>query len=216
MRSPLNYTGITQKFKKSGKDKHLGIDMGWNSKYGGYHAPVLSSDSGIVVNVEYQAKSGGYVIGIYHPQYNVTSEYGHLQKGSIRVKLGDTVGIGQHVANMGNSGLQNGEPLPYHLHYGICKGKGLKYGLFSSWLDPVEYLNLYDGQIEAKKTKAKLNHTKRVTAKDGLNIRNKASIKGKVVNVAKYNEQVECYKIKNGWELVDNFNKYYCSAKYLR
>ena len=212
MRSPVNYCGITQ--KKT--NKHKGIDMGWNNKYGGCHQPILASDDGIVVNVEYQAKSGGYVIGIYHPQYNATSEYGHLQKGSIKVKKNDRVGIGQHIANMGNSGKDKGKTLPYHLHFGICKGKGLKYGILSTWYDPTKYLNLYDGQVEAKKTLVKLNHTKRVIAKDGLNIRNKASVKGKVVGVAKYNTQVECYGKKNGWELVDNFNKYYVDAKYIK
>lgn len=211
MRSPLNFMGIKQKYSLG----HRALDLGWNNKHGGKNAPVLSADDGICVYRDYQ-KTGGYVLGIYHPQYNVTSEYGHLQKNSLKIKVGDRVGIGQHIANMGNTGSQNGKNLPYHLHFGICEGKGLKYSIVHKWYNPVKYLNLYDGQTEAKSTLVKLNHTKRVIAKDGLNIRNKVSVKGKIVDVAKYNEQVECYGIKKGWELVDNFNKYYCSANYLK
>lgn len=212
MRSPLNFMGITQKFS----NKHKGIDLGWNNNYGGIHAPVMSADNGICVYREFQEKSGGYVLGIYHPQYDVTTEYGHLKKGSLLIKVGDKVGIGQQIACMGNTGKQNGKTLPYHLHFGICKGKGLNYGILHKWYNPVDYLNLYDGQVEGKKTLVKLNHTKKVTAKNGLNVRNKPSTKGKIVNVAKYNEQLECYGKTKGWECVDNFNKYYVSANYLR
>lgn len=211
MRSPLNFMGITQKKSLN----HKGIDLGWNSKYGGKNAPVFAPDDGYIVVREYQA-TGGYVLGLYHPQYNVTSEFGHLKKGSLLVKVGDKIKKGQQLANMGNTGSENGKKLPFHLHYGIYKGKGLKYGLFSAWLDPTKYLNLYDGQKEAESTLVKLNHTKKVTAKNGLNIRDKASVKGKIVRTAKYNEQVECYGNKKGWELVDNFKKYYCSANYLK
>lgn len=210
MRSPLNYMGIKQKYSS----KHKGIDLGWNSKHGGYNAPVMSADNGICVYCKYQT-TGGWVLGIYHEQYGVTTEYGHLQKGSLKVKVGDKVSKGQHIANMGNTGSQNGNALPYHLHFGICKGKGLNYGILHKWYNPVNYLNLYDGQEEATKTLVKLNHTKKVNAKDGLNIRNKPSTKGKIVGVAKYKEQVECYGKTNGWELIDNFNKYYVSGNYI-
>lgn len=211
MRCPLNFMGITQKYSLS----HKGIDLGWNNEHGGKHAPVYSSDSGIVQAIDKQ-KTGGIVIWIYHPQYNAASEYGHLQNGSVKVRVGDSVSEGQYIANMGNTGSENGKKLPFHLHYGLQKGKGNKYGILAKWLNPVDYLNLYDGQVEGKSTKAKINHTKRVIAKNGLNIRDKASVKGKIVRTAKYNEQVECYGNKKGWELVDNFKKYYCSANYLK
>ena len=61
-----------------------------------------------------------------------------------------------------------------------------------------------------------IKHTKKCTAKDGLNIRNSASTKGKVVGVAKYNEEVETYGVKNGWNIVDNIRGYYCSNNYLK
>ena len=212
MRSPLNYMGITQKKSLT----HKGIDCGWNNKYGGKNVPVYSADDGVCVYRDYQSKSGGYILGIYHQKYDVTTEYGHLQKGSLLIKVGDSIKKGEHIANMGNSGLQNGKKLPYHLHFGICKGKGLKYGSIVAWLNPTKYLNIYDGQTQADGTKVKLNHTKKVMAKDGLNIRNKPSTKGKIVGVAKYNTQVECYGKTNGWEMVDKFNKYYVSANYIK
>lgn len=210
MRSPLEFTGITQKKTLT----HKGIDMGWNSKYGGKNAPVYAADDGIVVYNRYQT-TGGYVIGIYHPQYNVTSEYGHLQKDSQTILEGYKVKKGQHIANMGNTGSQNGKKLPYHLHFGICKGKGLNYGLLGVWLDPCKYLNIYDGQKISDDDKNLIKHTKKVTAKDGLNIRTKPSTKGKIVGVANYKEQVECYGKTDGWECVDNFNKYYAAGNYL-
>lgn len=208
MEAPLDFMGITQEYTFT----HRGIDCGWNKDK---NAPVYSSDSGVCV---YRAKqtTGGWVLGIYHEQYNVTSEYGHLLEGSLKIKIGDKVKKHQHIANMGNSGSKNGKKLPFHLHYGICSGRGLNYSILHKWYNPAKYLNLYDGQTNGKKTLVKLDHTKKVTAKDGLNVRTKPNTSGKVVRVAKYNEQLECYGKKNGWELVDNFNKYYVSSKYLK
>ena len=210
MRSPLDFTGITQKYSLT----HRGLDMG--HKKGENHPPVYSSADGICVYRAFQSKSGGWVLGIYHEKYDCTSEYGHLKEGSLKIKLGDRVKMGQLIANMGNTGKQNGKDLPIHLHYGICKGRGLNYGITHKWYNPTKYLNLYDGQTQGTKTLVKLNHTKKVKPKDGLNVRNQPSTNGKIVYVAKYNEQVECYEKKNGWELVDRFNKYYCDAKYLK
>lgn len=50
------------------------------------------------------------------------SMLGHLQKGSLVVKAGDTVKRGQPVAKMGNSGSSNNP----HVHYELRTGKGLK------------------------------------------------------------------------------------------
>lgn len=47
---------------------------------------------------------------------------GHIQKGSLSVKVGDAVKRGQLVAKMGNSGSSNNP----HLHYELRSGKDLK------------------------------------------------------------------------------------------
>ena len=99
----------------------------------------------------------------------------------------------------------------------IQKGKGLKYGLLAKWVDPLKYLNVYDGQTTSTNgTKDLIPHTKKVTAKDGLNVRNKPSVKGGIVYTAKYNSQVETHGVKNGWNIVDNVLGYYCSNKYIK
>lgn len=209
MRAPVNYVGVVQKFSS----KHKGVDFGWNSKHGGSNQPIYACEEGIVVYNGYQANSGGYVLGIYHPKYNMTSEYGHLKKGSILVPLNSTVSKGQMIASMGSTGKVSGN----HLHFGLQKGKGLKYGLLVKWVDPLKYLNIYDGQtVSANGTKKLIPHTKKVIAKDGLNVRTKPSIKGKIVYTAKYNTQVENHGLKNGWNIADNILGYYCSDKYVK
>lgn len=45
----------------------------------------------------------------------VFAAYAHLQPGSITVKVGDKVKVGQHLANLGNSGNSSGP----HLHFGL-------------------------------------------------------------------------------------------------
>lgn len=210
MRCPTNYVGIKRGFSL----RHKGIDFGWNSSYGGSNQPIYAVEDGIVIYNRYQgANSGGYVIGIYHPKYNMTSEYGHLKKNSQLIHEGDKVSMGQMIARMGCTGNADG----CHLHFGLQKGKGLKYGILAKWVDPLKYLNVYDGQIVSNNGTAKLiNHTKRVATKVGLNVRTKPSTKGKIVYVAKYNSQVENHGIKKGWNIVDNALGYYCSNNYLK
>lgn len=209
MRCPLNYMGVTKKKSLT----HKGVDLGWNSDFGGKNQPVYATDDGIVVYNRYQgANSGGYVIGIYHEQYDVTTEYGHLKKDSQLVHEGDKVKKGQQIALMGNTGKALGN----HLHFGIQKGKGLKYGILVKWLDPLEYINLYDGQIANEYTSKLIKHTKHVTAKDGLNVRTGPGTKYSKVYTMKYDSQCECYEIKKDWNCCDNFKKYYCSDNYLK
>ena len=99
---------------------------------------------------------------------------------------------------MGGTGKVSGN----HLHFGLQKGKGLKYGLLAKWVDPLKYLNVYDGQTTSTNgTKDLIPHTKKVIAKDGLNVRNQPSVKGGIVYTAKYNTQVETHGLKNGWNI---------------
>lgn len=205
MKCPLNYVAVVQKFSTT----HKGVDFGWyDSKH--HNQPVLACDNGVVIYNKHQ-KSGGYVIQIRHDNGYV-SEYGHLLKDSQKVHEGDKVKKGQQIANMGSSGKVTGE----HLHFGLYKGKKINYLLKYKFVDPLKYINLYDKQVINEKSKKLIKHTKKVTAKDGLNIRNKPSVTGEVVKVAKYNEQVETYGTKGTWNIVDNIKGYYCSNKYLK
>ena len=46
---------------------------------------------------------------------DVFAAYAHLQPGSVTVKVGDKVKVGEHLANLGNSGNSSGP----HLHFGL-------------------------------------------------------------------------------------------------
>lgn len=201
MKCPVNYISVVQGYNLF---KHKGIDFGWYSPEH-HNQPVYSCDDGEVLRVEVQ-KSGGNVIFIRH--YNgLCSCYGHLQDASIRVKKGDKVFKGQHIANMGATGKVTGE----HLHFQLYKGDSVKY---TSGINPLKYINIYDEQEVNEKSKGKINHTKHATA--NLNIRNATNTKGKIVDVAKKSEQVETYGLKNKWNIVDNARGYYCSNNYLK
>ena len=209
MRSPVNYFSVTQKFKNSGVGKHYGLDLGWNSKKGGKNQPIYAIDDGVVIYNRKQ-KTGGYVIHIRHDN-GFVSEYGHLLKNSQKVKEGQKVKKGQQIAQMGNSGIAIGN----HLHFGIYRGTSINYSKKSNFVNPLDYINLYDNQTANKSSSKLIKHTKRVRSKDGLRIRNKP-INGKIVKNAKYNEEVECYGLKDGWNIVDNVRGYYCSNKWLK
>jgi len=55
--------------------------------------------------------------------------YAHLQEGSIRVKEGDIISPGQHIANVGSTGKSTGP----HLHLGIKEN--------GRWVNPMDILN---------------------------------------------------------------------------
>ena len=55
---------------------------------------------------------------------NVFAAYGHLQPGSLRVKVGDTVKVGAPLAKIGNTGPSLGP----HLHFGLLNHPDLSTG----------------------------------------------------------------------------------------
>ena len=212
MMYPVNCINIKQKFKNTGINKHYGIDFGWHDSVG-KNQPILAADDGVVIYNRKQV-SGGYVIHIRHDDGYCT-EYGHLLKDSQRVKEGSRVKKGQIIANMGASGICTGA----HLHFGVYKGKEINYSDKSKWVDPLKYLCMYDNQCVVDRSivpQKDLFHTKKVSAKDGLNVRTTPSTKGKVVVVAPYNSQLECFGLVGSWNIVDNIRGFYCSNKYLK
>lgn len=62
-----------------------------------------------------------------------TSQYGHMSNATKHVKTGDTVKVGQHIADSGNNGSSTGP----HLHFQIQKGS-TKVG---GWTDPKKWLD---------------------------------------------------------------------------
>lgn len=129
MQKPVKYFKITQPFKSG---IHYGIDLGWSEKNGGKNQPLYAIEDGKVISVQVQ-KTGGNVLHIRHNN-GLVSEYGHCDK--IIVKKGDDVVKGQHVANMGRTGIVTGN----HCHLGLYKGSSINYSKMSGFVNPVPYL----------------------------------------------------------------------------
>lgn len=206
MRMPVDDVNIRQKFSKL----HKGIDFGFVSSSLGKNQPIYAVEDGEVIYNRKQV-SGGYVIHIRHDNGYVT-EYGHLKKNSQKVKEGQKVKKGQQIASMGNTGIVTG----YHLHFGMYKGTKINYNKKSDFVDPLEYLCLYDNQHIYKNSKVKnFNETKRVSGvpSEPLNIRDKNN---KIVGGYKNGDEAE-YFGKNGTKaIVDNIKNYTTTAKYLK
>lgn len=202
MRCPVNYVKVKQKF-----GKHNGVDFGWDSICS-HNQPIYACDDGVVIYNRKQI-TGGYVIAIKHNN-GFISYYGHLKKDSQRVHEGDKVKKGQQIANMGMTGIVTG----YHLHFSLSKSTKL----FDkkAYVNPLNYINVYDNQTIFKDSIASITRTKHCTAKDGLNIRTAPNTKGKLVKTAKYGEEIETYGTKDGWNIVDNIRGYYCSNRFVK
>ena len=104
-------------------------DGSQNEQYYAFGADVLAvADATVVIvqdgepeqapNIRLVAEKSSELAGnlvILELQPNVFAAYAHLQPGSITVKVGDKVKVGQHLANLGNSGNSSGP----HLHFGL-------------------------------------------------------------------------------------------------
>ena len=122
-----------------------GVNEGWHT----YGVPVLAVADAVVIdlcdgipeNVPLSAEravpnrretmAGNYLI--LKLDENRFAFYGHLQPGSLRVKVGDTVSVGQEIGRIGNTGTSDAP----HLHFHIAdagdplSGEGLPFALVS-------------------------------------------------------------------------------------
>lgn len=123
----LNQYSITDTFnsfrktKYGSSRKHKGIDL---ANACGIRKEILAAGDGIVTKVDYE-KGYGYWIEIDHGERviynnktnqlekgNIKTRYAHLNKRGLCISEGDSVFVGQKIANQGNSGGEYG----YHLH----------------------------------------------------------------------------------------------------
>lgn len=104
-----------------------------NSDYYAYGATVSSASTGTVVSVldglpdatpgafptdlKSDAEYGGNQV-VVRLRAGVYALYGHLQPGSLRVRVGDRVRVGQPLGLLGNSGNSTGA----HLHFQLMSG----------------------------------------------------------------------------------------------
>lgn len=82
---------------------------------------------------------GGYIVRIRFKKRAkwFTASYMHLQKGTIRVRVGDRVTMGQILAKSGNTGESTGP----HLHFEIQRGKKYLWTADGSrYLEPVSFI----------------------------------------------------------------------------
>ena len=211
---PVNIINIRQEKTSS----HFGIDLGFDSSIDkdSYNQNIINPFKGEVTYIKYQS-TGGYVIHIFSKELNLTSEFGHVKKGSIKVKLHQIVESGEVIAKMGNSGKVSG----YHLHYGLYKGR-LNYNKKANFLNPMKYLVRYYNQILSDKSKYKLKVLQakivRNVPEEPLLVHNKKSFsKASIVkNYKLYNgDIVPLYEVDGKFALIDKVRGYYTSKNYL-
>lgn len=98
---------------------HKGIDL---TPGGGY--PIEAVADGIVTIAQSEAGGLGVHVVIQHviDGQVFSSLYGHMQFGSLTLRVGDVVTRGQVVGNVGNTGDSTGT----HLHFGILGSDGIE------------------------------------------------------------------------------------------
>jgi Peptidase family M23 len=86
----------------------------------------------------FRAANAGNLITIRHERNGVTeyTSYGHLQSGSVKVRIGDKVAQGQEIAAVGDTG----DSAEVHLHFQVNTGADP----FTSKSLPAVFSDLYD------------------------------------------------------------------------
>ena len=216
MRCPTDKISIVRGFKNTGVNKHYGVDFGYYSS-GNENQPVYAADDGVVIYNRHQI-SGGYVIHILHNYgeggYYV-SEYGHLLKGSQKVKEGTRVRKGQIIARMGKSGVCSGP----HLHFGVYRGAKINYNKKANFLDPIRFLNRYTNQVATKDAESRIYHTRIVEGvkDEPLLVHNQPNTKkSSVCGGLNNGDVVEYYGTYNGMAVVNTILGRWTTNKYLK
>ncbi len=98
--------------------------------------PILAAADGTVTVAEFSGGYGGLVV-IEHTigGATVATAYAHSWEDGIHVAAGDTVTAGQHIADVGSSGMSTGP----HLHFEVRDG-----GTDGEYIDPAAWLNQHD------------------------------------------------------------------------
>lgn len=98
--------------------------------------PILAAASGTVTVAEYSGGYGGLVV-IEHriDGQTIATAYAHSWEDGIHVTVGDEVQAGQHIADVGSSGMSTGA----HLHFEVRQG-----GTDGEYIDPAKWLNDHD------------------------------------------------------------------------
>lgn len=214
MRVPVDYISIVQEYNNTGRNKHYGVDFGWYSEEH-KNQNIYSAYDGVVIYKKYQL-TGGNVVHILHNfgdgGYYVT-EYGHLK--DVKVKVGDKVTRTTVIGHMGKTGICTGQ----HLHFGIYRGAKIDYSKKANFLNPLRFLNVYNGQKINKTSENKIYHVKEVcdVKDDPLLVHNKPNyLKSSVCGELHNGDIVEYYGLYNNMAVIDTIVGRWCSNKYLK
>ena len=134
---PCKYVSFTRGYSSS----HKGLDMAWNSKYGGPNHNILAPADGTVIKVlknynktDKTSKTYGNYVIIDHGN-NIETVVAHLKYNTIRVKKGYKVHKGDILGVMGNTGYSKGT----HCHYEVK--------INNEKVDPLKYTYLENTNI---------------------------------------------------------------------
>lgn len=99
--------------------------------------PVVAPRGGVVEAVQYQAGGAGHYVVLDGDEEDFDYVFMHLRSGSVLVRPGQRVGMGQRIADVGSTGSSSGA----HLHFEMWVG-----GWFAGGhpVDPLPYLRAWD------------------------------------------------------------------------
>jgi murein DD-endopeptidase MepM/ murein hydrolase activator NlpD len=112
---------------------HQGQDLG-----AAEGTPVVAPRGGAITTVAYQAGGAGNYVVLDGAGERFDYVFMHLQTGSTRVRVGQTVRTSERLASVGNTGSSSGA----HLHFEIWDGAWQRGG---RPVDPLPYLQRWDG-----------------------------------------------------------------------
>lgn len=129
---PKEYVSFSRGYYTKPSPGHYGVDMAWNSNYGGAYPPIYAPGDGKVVTATYDSSYGYYVMIEHAP--GVRTLMAHMKEPPI-VHVGDKVVRGQRIGTQGSTGNSTGP----HVHFEVR--------LDGTRVNPVDYVFCYPNQI---------------------------------------------------------------------
>ncbi|MDN5722204.1 MAG: peptidoglycan DD-metalloendopeptidase family protein [Corynebacterium sp.] len=107
---------VSSGYRSADRPDHRGTDMA-----APLHTPIYAFADGVVTDAGPASGFGNWIVIDHQGQGDdgmFSTVYGHMEAGDIKVKAGDQVKAGQHIAGVGSQGQSSGP----HLHFEIWPG----------------------------------------------------------------------------------------------